>query len=87
LHKQAVPAYLGYPANPLEVGATFVELIILAQVCDVHYVHRVNGRKFEFDTVDFQTELREPPLTHPMVRKWLQEFIAEGEQNLRRQSQ
>lgn len=60
---------------------------ILAEACDVHYVHRVDGREFEFDTTDIRTELGDAPLTHPMVRKWLQEFIAEGEQNLRRQSQ
>ena len=61
--------------------------IILAGSCDVRYVHRVDGREFEFHTADIRAELGGIPLTHPAVRKWLQEFIAEGEQELRRISQ
>jgi hypothetical protein len=53
--------------------------IILSGSCDVHYVHRVDGREFEFHTADVRAELGEIPLTHPVVRKWLQEFIAERE--------
>jgi len=60
---------------------------ILAEACDVHYVHRVDGCEFEFHTADIRNELGDTPLTYPAVRKWLQKFIAEGEQNLRRQSQ
>jgi len=58
-------------------------MIILAGSCDVHYIHRVDGREFEFHTADMRTELGEVPLTHPAVRKWLQEFIAMGEEELR----
>lgn len=61
--------------------------VILAGSCDVHYVHRVDGEAFEFHTVDMRAELGEIPLTHPAVRKWLQEFIVEGEQKLRREFQ
>jgi len=59
---------------------------ILSGVCDVHYVHRVDGHEFEFHTADMRAELGEIPLTHPAVRNWLQEFIAEGEAELRRKS-
>ena len=61
--------------------------VILSGMCDVRYVHRVNGRTFEFHTADMRAELGDVPLTHPAVRKWLQEFIDEGEDYLRRQSQ
>jgi hypothetical protein len=61
--------------------------VILAGSCDVRYVHRVDGREFEFRTADIRAELGGIPLTHPAVRRWLQEFIAEGEQELRRISQ
>jgi anti-sigma regulatory factor (Ser/Thr protein kinase) len=61
--------------------------VILAGSCDVHYVHRVDGEAFEFHTADMRAELGEIPLTHPAVRKWLQEFIVEGEQKLRREFQ
>ena len=58
--------------------------VILGRQCDVHYVHRVDGREFEFHTATIRAELAEVPLTHPEVRKWLLEFIAEGEEELRR---
>ena len=57
---------------------------ILAGQCDLHYVHRAGEREFEFDTVEIRAELGDVPLTHPEVRKWLQEFIAEGEGELGR---
>jgi hypothetical protein len=56
--------------------------VILSGSCDVHYVHRLDGREFEFSTVDMRTELRDTPLTHPAVRKWLRGFIDEGEEAL-----
>lgn len=55
---------------------------ILSGSCDVHYVHRVDGREFEFKTVDIRAELEGAPLTHPAVRAWLRRFIAEGEAGL-----
>lgn len=64
--------------------------VILSGSCNVHYVHRVDGREFEFETADVRAELGGVPLTHPAVRKWLHRFIAEGEaelESLRRKSQ
>ena len=49
---------------------------------NIHYLHRVDGQEFEFSTADVRAELGEIPLTLPPVRKWLQEFIAEGEEKL-----
>jgi len=56
--------------------------IILFDAGDVHYVHRVDGQVFEFNTVDIRAELGGIPLSHPEVRKWLQAFITEGEAEL-----
>ena len=53
--------------------------VILSGSCDVHYVHRVDGREFTFHTADIRAELGEIPLTHPRVRRWLEEFITAGE--------
>ena len=53
--------------------------VILSGKCDLHYAYRLNDREFEFDTGQFKAELGEIPLTHPAVRDWLREFIAEGE--------
>ena len=50
----------------------------------MHYVHRVGEREFELNTAEVRAELGDVPLTHPAVRKWLREFIAEGEAELRR---
>jgi hypothetical protein len=61
--------------------------IILAGSCDLHYIHRIDGERFEFDTRELRAELGEIPLTHPEVRRWLQEFIAQAEDKLRRKSQ
>ena len=36
-------------------------------------------REFAFDTAEIKAELGEVPLTHPDVREWLRQFIAEGE--------
>jgi hypothetical protein len=58
--------------------------VILSGSCDVHYIHRLGGREFEFGTVDIKAELGDVPLTHPMVRRWLQGFIGEGEEALQR---
>jgi anti-sigma regulatory factor (Ser/Thr protein kinase) len=59
-----------------------------AQDFDLHYVHRVSGANmsaatFEFDTVEIKRELGSLPLSYPEVRRWLGEFIAQGEQSLR----
>jgi hypothetical protein len=55
---------------------------ILGGQCDVHYVHQVGDQRFEFGTAEIRAELGDVPLTHPPVRKWLREFIAEGEGEL-----
>jgi hypothetical protein len=68
---------------PLGDLAGALLVVILGGTCDIHYAHRVDGKEFEFDTADFRAELGEVPLTHPEVRKWLQEFIADGERDLR----
>ncbi len=57
---------------------------ILADRCDVHYVHRVDDKTFEFNTADIKAELKDIPLTHPAVRDWLQTFITDGENELRK---
>lgn len=56
---------------------------ILGGACDLHYIHRVDEKTFEFHTAAIKAELGDVPLTHPAARQWLQEFIAEGERDLR----
>ncbi len=56
---------------------------LLGGSCDLRYRHRVDERVFEFDTAEIRAELGDVPLGHPAVRRWLQDFIAQGEAGLR----
>ena len=68
---------------PLGDMTSTLMAVILAGTCDLRYVHRVDGKEFEFHTAGIKAELGDVPLTHPAVRKWLQEFITAGEQELK----
>jgi hypothetical protein len=61
--------------------------VILSGSCDLRYVHRVDGREFEFSTENIRIELGDVPLTHPAVRSWLRDFIDEGEESLQLQEE
>ncbi len=57
---------------------------LLFESCDLCYVHRVDGREFVLDTAEVRAELGEIPLSHPDVRRWLQDHITAGESALAR---
>lgn len=63
------------------VGA-LMAILLSGTSCDLHYVHRLDGQQFEFDTEEIRAELDDLPLAHPAVRRWLQESIAAGEMEL-----
>lgn len=56
---------------------------LLNGTCDLHYIHQVDGKTFELSTEQIKAELDGIPLSHPQVRNWLQDFIAQGEKELR----
>lgn len=58
--------------------------VILSGGCDLHYVHRLDGREFSFRTEDVRAELGGVPLTHPRVRRWLQDYLSASEDALRK---
>ena len=64
-----------------DLGALMAFLMSKRPV-DLHYVHRVDGRTFEFDTAEVRAKLGGASLTLPPVRRWLVGFIAEGEDEL-----
>jgi hypothetical protein len=66
-----------------DIKGTLLAFLLTERPVDLHYVHRVDGRTFEFDTAELRAELGDVPLTHPAVRRWLWEFIGEGEGGLR----
>lgn len=65
-----------------DIKGTLLAFLLTERPVDLHYVHRVDGRTFEFDTAELRAELGDVPLTHPAVRRWLGEFIGEGEGEL-----
>jgi len=65
-----------------DMRSTLLSFLLSGRPVDLHYVHRVDGHQFEFDTAEMRAELGEVPLSHPAVREWLSEFIAEGEREL-----
>jgi len=67
---------------PLGNLASTLLTIILGDTCDLHYVHRSDGSEFSFDTAEIRAALGDIPLTHPAARRWLREFLVEGERGV-----
>ncbi|MCL0061066.1 ATP-binding protein [Dehalococcoidia bacterium] len=65
-----------------DICGSLLILLLSKSLVDIHYTHCVDRRRFEFDTAQIRTELGDVPLSHPAVRDWLSEFIAQGEQEL-----
>ena len=57
---------------------TLLSVLLGQEHADLHYSHRVNGREFEFDTEEMRTRLGDVPLSHPLVRRWLRDYLEEG---------
>jgi anti-sigma regulatory factor (Ser/Thr protein kinase) len=65
-----------------DVRGALLAFLMTERPVDLHYVHRVGGHAFEFDTAELRAMLGDTSFTLPPVRRWLMEFIAEGEQEL-----
>ncbi len=61
-----------------DIKSTLLSVILSQRRCDLHYVHRVDNRVFEFDTEEMRRALGGIPLGHPRVRAWLEDFLAAG---------
>ena len=60
-----------------------VIIFILGGVCDLAFTHRLDGREFSLDTREVRSALGDVSLSHPQVAEWLRAYIAEGEAELR----
>ena len=67
---------------PLGDMVSTLMTILLFDFGDLAYRHCVNEREFAFDTAQIRAELGGVPLFEPEVRRWLRQFIAEGEVGL-----
>ena len=65
-----------------DIRNSVLSFLLAARPVDLHYIHRINDRQFEFNTEDVRAELGDIPLSHPAVREWLSEFVAEGERGI-----
>jgi anti-sigma regulatory factor (Ser/Thr protein kinase) len=57
---------------------TLMAVMLAERPVDIHYQHAVDERTFELDTAHVRRELGDVPLSHPLVREWLQTAISEG---------
>ena len=61
-----------------DMVTTLLSVILGQEQVVLHYRHQIDERKFEFDTEEVRIRLGEVPLSHPLVRKWLREYLQEG---------
>ena len=67
-----------------DLTGTLLAFLLSERGAGLHFVYRhlVNGRSFDLDTSAIRAELGDIPLSHPLVRQWLRDYIAEGEAEL-----
>lgn len=66
-----------------DMCSTLICILMHQTDFDLRYKHQIGERAFELDTQEIKSVLGGVPLAHPDVRKWLSEFIAQGEQELK----
>ncbi len=71
-----------------DIAATLLAFLLSDAAPELRYTHRViaspvsDERDFAFDTAAIRAELDGLPLNHPLVARWLAEYLAEGEREL-----
>ncbi len=75
---------LSYPdRQPMgDLPGTIMAFLLAGMPVDLRYRHSVDGQAFELDSADLRAVLQEVPLSHPSVRRWLGQYLAEGESGL-----
>jgi len=70
-----------------DMAGTLMCILLRGEHFDLIYMHRIlegaSERAFELDSGQLLHELGDIPLSHPTVRRWLSEFVAQGEQRLK----
>jgi anti-sigma regulatory factor (Ser/Thr protein kinase) len=72
-----------------DMTGTLVAFLLSERAPELRYRHSIrrgaatdDTHAFEFDTTAIRAELDGVPLAHPLVARWLSEFISEGESEL-----
>ncbi len=68
------------------VAATLMAFVLAQGPAELKYRHHSDRGDFAFDTAEIQAILGDMPISHPVVRKWLAEYLAEGEASVRSQA-
>ena len=61
-----------------DIAGSIMAVLLSERAVDVAYRHVLGNRQFELDTAEVRAELGEVPLTHPEVREWLENELANG---------
>lgn len=61
-----------------DVAGTVLAVVLSERPVDVYYRHTRDGRTSELDTAEVRRELGNVPLSHPLVREWLETTLREG---------
>lgn len=61
-----------------DVASSVMAVLLSSRPVDIRYEHRVDERTFTLDTAEIRQELGDVPLSHPIVREWLESVLAEG---------
>lgn len=69
-----------------DMASTILAVLLSERPVDVEYIHRVNGKTFQFDSEEIRKELGTVPFSHPRVRDFVLSLIEEGEAELRQES-
>jgi len=67
-----------------DVVGSLMAVLLSERPVDLRYEHSVDARRFVLDTGEVRAQLKEVPLSHPLVRDWLQEMLWEGIDSLHR---
>lgn len=70
-----------------DMRGTLLCILLRNERFDLRYTHRIldgaSERMFELNSGQLLRELGDIPLSHPTIRRWLSETIAQGEQGLK----
>jgi anti-sigma regulatory factor (Ser/Thr protein kinase) len=70
-----------------DITGTLMCILLRGERFDLRYTHRMidgpSDQTFELDSSQLLCELGDIPLSHPTVRRWLSEFVTQGEQGLK----
>jgi anti-sigma regulatory factor (Ser/Thr protein kinase) len=70
-----------------DMATTLLAVLMSERPVDIYYKHSIDGRTFELDTAEVRQELGTVPLSHPLVREWLEKTLREGLAALRQPEQ